>query len=753
VQALCLLLVDAARQQPLMVHVSDCHWAQRSGLDLFRDVRDRLADLPDPRLRRVAFVFEGRSRESLALGPDGGDGTVAWETFVAQTARPVLEVPVLSREQSEAFLVSLFESTQSAERSVPEELVPLQDVLVEEIRRHGEGNPFHMVEQLRLLRHQGVVACNQRTGLLYLAGHPDERHAVPHDVRELIHLRVDYLRRRHPAAGVLLAACAFILDRVPRALYDHLRERLAPGVPEAEILGTGFLQPSDEMLGEVRFRHENYYEVMRGLEVSAADRERIGCVYFEWMDARGGGSAQALLERALVMARMPAPPAPAIRSLLTEALEKADAAHQYVLSRRVAEHLLPVVREAYRESGAAEDLLESIRVERRLTHLLGMTGSWLERERMLRALVRRMRDMLADPQVQGDAALRLEVDYHLHASLVSQANVWIDTLEHHEAIRLMEGALPDLEARLRAARDSGDPRTADWARLYVQGKNRLAVARWFDGRHAASRRLFRTGFRECRSLSDRLYEFHNLLDYATLCIHRDPRRASALLGECLAMLDRLEGGGILPRHRYLAQFQRAIAELLATARGRGDLAARARELAADAQAVHVNALREGYVHEQGGASLVAGVCCAIGEEPEAARWLMHSIRVSHTSHLLEFLWKAHLNLGQLCLELPPQAREGAGQHAEAAQRILTADLERRSREDDRRHRRALYLLPLAQLARVWDALDDARGGGVRAEFPEVRAFFGPGGALRPDRHHAGQVLHATRGESDYFLLS
>lgn len=753
VQALCLLLLDVSRHQPLLVHISDCHWAQRGALDVFTDIRDRLAELPDGRLRRILFVFEGRSRESLPGAPAGEVGTMAWETFVAQTARPVLEVLPLDRAQSVGFLKSLFESTQGEARRVPRDLIPLQDELIEEIRRCGEGNPFHLIEQLKLLRHQGVVACNRRTGLLYLAGPLHGKYEVPRNVSELIRLRLDYLRRRHPGAGVLLAACGLVRDRIPGLLYNHLRERLAPDVPEAEILATDFLQRPLEPLGEVSFRHENYYRVVRGIELPAPDRERVVRAWLEWLDARGGDSVEERFERALVLERAASPPLEEIRSLLSEALAKADAAHQYVLARRVAEHLLPALQAAHRITGAAGDLLGVLRVERRLTHLLGLTGSWLERDHMLRGLVERMRGLLASPSAPGDDAWRGEVENMLYACLVSQANVWIDTLRHHEAIRLMEAAVPELRSRMRAAPASGTPLAVDWARLYLQGKNRLGVATWFDGRHAAARPLLRAGFRESRALGDQVYTFHNLLDYATLCIHRDPRRASVLLGECLAMLDRWEGAPPLPRHRYLTQFQRAMAELLASTRNAAGLQARARELAEELQAIYLNSVREGYVHEQGGASLVAGVCCAIGEEPEAVSWFMRAIRTSHTSYLREFLWKAHLNLAQLCLELPPAGREGAGQHAEQAQRILEEDLVLRAEDDDRRHRRSLYLLPLAQLVRVWDALGDERAGSVRASFPDVRSFFTAGSVLRPDRHRRGQVLHATRGESDYFLIS
>jgi hypothetical protein len=302
-------------------------------------------------------------------------------------------------------------------------------------------------------------------------------------------------------------------------------------------------------------------------------------------------------------------------------------------------------------------------------------------------------------------------------------------------------------------RRAGGPDAADWIRLYVQGKNRMAVAAWFDGRHAVARPLLRAGFRESRELGDQVYTFHNLLDYAALCVHRDPRRASALLGECLAMLDRWEGAPPLPRHRYLTQFQRAMAELLWASRTGSGVRARARELAGELQAIYLTATREGYVHEQGGSALVAGVCCAVGEEPEAVSWFMRAIRTAHASYLREFLWKAHLNLAQLCLELPAGSREGAGQHAEQAQRIMEGDLARRVAPDDLRHRRALYLLPFAQLARIWSHLGDERAGAVRAGYPEVNEFFTPDGTLRPERHRRGQVLHATRGESDYFLIS
>lgn len=748
VRTLCLFLLDAARRQPLLLHVSECHWAQTEALDIFGEVVQRLREVQDRTLTRIVFVFEGREHEALPAGPgaEAEAGTVAWERFLVHGPAPVRVQP-LTRTESEAFLESLFESTQAADRRVHEDLIPHQETLVQGILRFAEGNPFHMIEQLRLLLDREVVVRNERTGLLYLGRPLDERYDAPESVVALIQLRYEYLRRRNPAAALLLAACAFLRDRLPRRLYVLLKERLAPGVADEELLRTNFLQRAGEAAGGIWFRHENYYAVTRALELDAPTLDRVAAAYLEWLDTVPGSSAQELFDRGQVHERAGTPDPGEARRLYEQALGRAENDHQPLLSTSIARRLLPLVEEEADRGG--EQALAAVRMSRDVAWLLVRTGSWSEAERRFAATIDRVRKLLEAAPWPLSPETRRELEYSLYRCMADRGNVHISLMQPHEAISRLTDALPVLA--LYASTEQG----SDWPGVYLTGANRLGVAHWFDGRRETARRLFRDGFRESRRVGDLHWEFHNLLDLATLSIHRSPHRAAALLTRCMEMLDRWPSPAS-PRLYYLTRYQRAMAELVRLAGGgrrptRGGTA-RLRELHAELEAVHTCSRRDGYVHEEAGAALMAGACSGLLGSGGAPAWFMHAIAVSARATLMEFAWKAHLNLAQLCLDGNLRVREGAGQHAEQAERMIRDDLERRRRDEDRRYRLALYELPMAQLARVWRHLGDRRASDLLDEFPHVNRLF-HGGEICPDRHERQQVLHVTRGPADLFLMS
>jgi tetratricopeptide (TPR) repeat protein len=201
-------------------------------------------------------------------------------------------------------------------------------------------------------------------------------------------------------------------------------------------------------------------------------------------------------------------------------------------------------------------------------------------------------------------------------------------------------------------------------------------------------------------------------------------------------------------------YERAMAELVLTERQRISEKLRMVRLEAIERTmahVHSEALDRGDDNNEAGAALVAGVAAALLDRDEAIDWLMRAIAVAARDQHFEFLWKAHLNLAQIAL-VSSGLRAGAELHAQEAERILRRDLDRRTSHLGE-HRLALMALPLAQLHRIWRARRAARAEKLRRDYAAIEAYIGTDGALDTGRRSASPIVHVSRGDADYFLIS
>jgi len=749
IRVLLTLIVDQSRRHPLCIHISDLHWCSTSALSLIVEAIDRLKELNASSVTRIIFLLEGRVGEALQETAETTEYNhslaAGWEAFVERVPGQVSRIRPLDESHSREFLRYLFENTESLDRRVPRELIPHQEELIRSILQFGEGNPFHMIEQIKLLRHYGIIKQNTRTGLLFLSQAVPSSLQVPRNVRDLVRKRFAYLQARYPAVAVLVRAVALVSDRITGRLFEQLRGSICPEAQRELITQSEFLSLPQDLMGEVRFRHENYYQTLRELDVP--QRDTVVDIYRDWLESQEP-SAETLFQRGCVAAQASRPDPGLIRNLFVESWRLLEAQRKYPLSARVLEHLLRLFPDNYQSLAklAVEDIRAFFQYRSLLAKRITWTGDWEYARRIYMALIAWLEGFFDQRLACGEEIDWENLDYELQSAQVELANVEIPMLYYEEAIERLERALPYIRI---AARTSNDLKQR-WLGLLVRGLNRLAIAFWFEGALAKALITLRQSLRIAKSSGDTLQVSIQLRDLGTARIHTNAKRGEKMLAKSLGLLADIEH---LSRQEYIIAYQKIIAELVGGQRQSAqDCLSCAQKNIALLEEVYMKARREGYVNEEVGSALLAGVCHGLLENSEAIRWFRRSISAAHRAGLLEFLWKGHLNLAQVCVAKDESEWEGAGLHAQQAQNLIDLDLSRRT--GARRNTRVqYYILPLAQLMRIWTILGDERGPELANCYPE--AIHARGASTKLAGKHSGrrQPLYVSSLDKDFFLMN
>src|SRR5947209_577466 len=365
---------------------------------------------------------------------------------------------------------------ESQERKVPRELIPHQEELLQTILRFGEGSPFHMIEQIKLLRHHRIIDQNTRTGLLFLSQQVPESLHIPTDVRTLIRRRFAYIQERWPNVAVLIRSVALLSDRISSDLFQELRSRLCPGASLDLVAKSDFLSLPHGTKGEVRFRHENYYQVLKDTEL--VERDTIVEIYREWLEAQEN-SAETLFQRGCVASQASRPNSDVIRALFLQSWNLLESQKKYPMSARVLEHLLsffPASNPSLPQLGSIR-FNEFVKYRSLLAKRIMWTGDWEHARTLYEELVEILEACFIHRVDLGEGINWEEIDFELQAAHVELANVEILLMRYTDAIERLNRALPELQS---AARGEGEF-ARKWQNLLVRGINRLGVALWFDG--------------------------------------------------------------------------------------------------------------------------------------------------------------------------------------------------------------------------------------------------------------------------------
>jgi len=287
---LAVLIAQRARFQTVLVHLHDLHWCTFDVLEIVDRLIWQLSQLRFNPLSggtssglHVLFLLEGRTHEYREASETGWS-TRVFESFIERLDCPKAICRSFRPKESRAFARRLFEQMYSASRLVPESLLELQEELIAGVHRAAGGNPFHMLEHVKLLLQHSILGQNPQTGLLYMI-RPDFRNVhLSKTVFDAIAARWRYYWEHNRKLAVLLWSASMVEDNLPEQLFHHLWSRLAPSVTQTEIESTEFLSQS-RRIGEgssVSFRHENYFQAMRRLQVPDKERQAVLDAHLEW---------------------------------------------------------------------------------------------------------------------------------------------------------------------------------------------------------------------------------------------------------------------------------------------------------------------------------------------------------------------------------------------------------------------------------------------------------------------------------------
>ena len=164
-----------SRERPLILVVDDMHWASPTTLQLFHHLARSL--------RSARLLLVGAYRPEDVLGDE--EGTHALVETLRRMSREGLYQELHLKPLDDAASAALMQD-RLGQADLPSEFLG-------QIALQSEGNPFALLETLRLLQDQGVLA--QAHGAWSLVAEP-EMIAIPASVADIVLRRADQLGRQ-----------------------------------------------------------------------------------------------------------------------------------------------------------------------------------------------------------------------------------------------------------------------------------------------------------------------------------------------------------------------------------------------------------------------------------------------------------------------------------------------------------------------------------------------------------------------------
>lgn len=715
VSVLLLLIVARSRHAPLIVHLQDLHWCSAEMLSLLERLLRQLSQLRTEGSEGggVLFIFEGRIRER-ERSIDEDWSSVPFEAFLARSESTTVTCSSFIPEDGLAFTRLLFEDRHNAHRLLVDDLIEMQEDLVTRICRAAGGNPFHTLEQLRLLKDKGVIGQNPRTGLLFMIQPEPPGAPPPKSVFEAIRRRWRYMQERAPELALLVWGSALLDDQIASPLFRRLWQELAPEVSIRDIDATDMLWTGDGAAHEVLFRHENYFESIRRFTVSDADRRRVVESYAGWFadledpsPAEGFGWARALLE-------LPKPDNARAKELLGSALKSADESGDPRLKRRIWTFFLNLAWDMDERSPVGQ-----IEFERHCDDesdlcrdLLGVDRDQAAKrvERMRGRVENRLKAFGDQIGAEDRGAL---LRRHLTAEALRAQLLFNDRRPMEAA-----GIAGRVVAGVRAQKlDSIEPDS--WAQLEMEALYTQSVAQAIAGEFAAAVRSSADAAEMAKD-SDTALARKILSTYGTILIPEDPSLGESVLRDCLA---RWEDDGTSDAslvHVHLSAVLTFRAHHLP--RQSDERLAMLDEARDRTTRVHDSCQRLGLYPDAGAAALVRGVVSAISDEGDEAMWFAQGVAAAAKGRQMETLWRSHINLATALYRKEAAVTPTARDHAVAALEIMQDTLAVYS-EPELSSRFEMVRVGMATAAWMMMTTEDEGGYSLLERYPTLRAHF------------------------------
>jgi hypothetical protein len=751
---LVVLIAQRSRSHVVVIHLHDLHWCTFDVLETI----DRLiwqldnlhsqvsSDLPASGLR-VLFILEGRMHEHRE-DVDTGWSTRVFERFIGRLSCPIARCRAFDRHESAAFTRRLFEQEHSASRLLPRTFLGLQQELIDTVHQVAGGSPLHLLEQVKLLQQHEILAQNPKTGLIYMI-RPDFRHVpLPVTVFDTIEARWRYYYITNRPLAVLLWAAALVDDNLPAALFRYLWSQLAPSVTQPGLEATEFINfpQRNEDDRQVSFRHENYFQTVRRIQLPDADRRAVVSAYSDWFRKAKALSPVLRYVQAKVELEAPSPNLRRTNKILRTALAGALKNQDGSLASRILATLLDaIIWPSERQKGLSLASLilacdDEVILCRDLVRS-GRTDVALERINHALGIIDRCSNSVDGIENFNDLKRRKFV------LLTMKARILYHDRQPMEALAITEGAVNELRRLIEGVTAS---ERQEWDTLFmeVQNTHSVAVALIGDMRRAVVEARRAADIAE--SLLDKSPQaLEVIITYANILMCEAPEESEITLqryqsfaeGPCVSDETKLRLNLNLSMARLLLGYE----SLTLNEEKGNNLLTTARDALL---VVFKRAYPLGRWANAAAAALLLGLISAIWGKSDEIDLFTQASALAARARQLETLWRANINLANSLFRSGQSAHDPAA----AALEIMTYSLSAFP-EPDRNYRFDLLAVPMAHAIRYLILERDDRATKILRKFPALRRMFNDlqAGQLTEDRD--GRTSHEWLriGSADYVI--
>lgn len=735
--SLLLLILVRTRYAPVIIHLQDLHWCAADVLLLLERLVWQLQMIHNSdkvplhvSAKGAFFIFEGRVWESRSAELNSWS-TRTFEAFLEKIDCPLVSCAPFDPSDSLEFVRRLFEDRHSAQRLIDPALLELQSSLAEQIHRAAGGNPFHTLEQIQLLKERRILGQNPETGLLYMIQPAKDEPSLPATVFDLINLRWQYIKSRKPVLARLLWAASLLEDRIPKSLFRHLWRGIGQDLTLAEIDATEFLWTGSGEQSEVFFRHENYFQSLRQLEIESSEKQKIVSIYAEWFARFPKLDSVGKFRLARILMESPAPDNNAVRVLLRAAFNGARGRGDLVLARRVLTALLNFVW--------TENAQSAIKIHSFIKYCddeISLCRSLLSSDRSqaaqrIESLHERIREKLSFRQAWTSQTVE-GLHFRLMAADILQSEILFNDRQATRASEMAAEVIRSVKL-IRASAPSKD-KGLDWQGLEMRALHAYAVALALGGEIGPAIEASEQASGIARK-SKSPSSLDVLSTHANILLTRELEAPESILRKCLDEA-RIQRAGRETRDAILLNLGMTLilqAHRLVESNS-GESQPKLTEASTILMSIFADSFRVGRYPDAGAAALLLGIISAIRNEAEEVSWFAQAVSAAARGRQMETLWRAHIDLATSLNRRNHKAREGVRDHARAALQILEETLSPYP-QPDKSARLDLVRIPLAQAVRFLIQFGDETGLAVLERYPSLRSCFQDPehGILRHDR--------------------
>lgn len=709
-----MMMASRARTRPLVVHLSNLHWA---GQLEARFLAELCRLLKDPSIKfehGIVVVLEGRSMDALRDGLGRMQTPIAWLDFLGWNLTERIELPAWSERHRRDFLFWLLHAIGLSNE---DRRSPIASRLVRHVLGQAAGTPMELVQYLRHLIEIGVIVRIPETGQAFLRA-ASNIDSMPKLSQAAVETRLLFLKRHAPEAFEVLVVLAKVGSEYTRGFFDAVitaTER--PLEVRHQVIRAQVLDNTADDGGLIRFQHELLHSAFSGCQLAGSSALRNAAAASLHINERS--PARTALGR-LKLVTEPGEIELVVKSL-ADAISSAQRIEDFDTQCEVLAALQDLPETLITPLGLTRHL---IREKLAFAHLA--LGDWQRSLAILEELVFH----LGRRSCQDDREIRLRC-------YVLLANIYGGALEIDRGIAIVRQGLAGTSPT-----DSGLPATTEILELLY---NRMGVLLWFSGDLLSGLKWQLKAF---RSVRNRAPEPHVWALFACetgmTILHRRPQIGRHLLTAAVAKLGEAENPPLT--HDYII-VQELMAHLICIRRGYSDPMSIDNIEKKVSQFLHQPETDRSVYATMLALNLRGVLLLCQGKIQMGKEQFAECTWLASRSHHNRLLWVSRLNLG-LCVSQYGDWEEADRLAQDVTTSLLTA-LDK-ARAETLRRLKFRYGRPLAECSRI------SRTSATRIE----RAYGDLLSAMTESEDHSRNTnlitmnhpLNITISSATYFLI-